>query len=201
MNPNIQKSRERTEKILITLDELGFASRSQLQSLHNLGTKRNANRVLKGMSQYLNSYRDIENIYYLNKTGREKIGSDKIRSKAMNTTHTIMRNDIYIFFNQPKEWVIEPTVSESYGVHPDVLFKNQNLFYFLEVDNTQKMKVNEEKLKNYLEFKESHQFQKRFGSFPKIIFYTTTEYRKAKLFDFFKKYELNATAYTKEDLR
>ncbi|PEJ62788.1 hypothetical protein CN680_30005, partial [Bacillus pseudomycoides] len=62
----------RTDNILSSLKRLGFLTRKQIQVLHNLGGDRNASRVMKELSEYVSRFRDSENVYYLNKEGRER---------------------------------------------------------------------------------------------------------------------------------
>lgn len=98
----------RQEEILYSLDKLGFATRSQIQTLHDLGSTRNANRILKDMSKYLNSFRVTENIYYLNKEGLDFLGLDKQPlNKNMQIEHHLMKNDMYIYFGLPDDWETE----------------------------------------------------------------------------------------------
>jgi hypothetical protein len=54
--------------------------------------------------------------------------------------------------------------------------------YFLEVDKTQKMKTNIEKLKQYHRLQELGVWQKRnMGKFPIVVFYTDKDNRKHQL--------------------
>ncbi|PEI87275.1 hypothetical protein CN679_22635 [Bacillus pseudomycoides] len=61
----------------MSLKKLGFLSRKQIQVLHDLGGDRNASRVMKDLEEYVSSFRDSEKVYYLNKEGRERIGSNR----------------------------------------------------------------------------------------------------------------------------
>jgi hypothetical protein len=196
---NLKKSRLREEQILLSLDKFGFMTRSQLQKLHDLGTPRNASRVLKNMSECLNTFREIENVYYLNKTGRERIGSTTIRTRSPHIHHILMRNELYLFLGRPNYWQTEiPVAVGELKIIPDVLFA-KNQYYFAEIDHTQKMIVNQHKIKKYLELKQTEAFQERYKHFPKLIWLTTTEYRKKQLQSLCK--DLDYTIYTMEDLR
>ena len=134
------------------------------------------------MDPYLNSFRDIEQVYYLNKKGREKVGAEKVVTRNVQCKHTLMRNDVYIKYGCPKDWRNEFIVkTEEVNFIADAVFLVDGLQYFLEVDNQQKMRANKKKLENYYMFKELGNWQKYHKSFPTLIFYTVTEARKAQL--------------------
>lgn len=200
MTTNQLKKMEREQAILKTLKLLEFATRSQLQSIHHLGTNRNASRVLNNMSQYLNSFLDKEYVYYLNKAGREMVGSNKVLTKSMNYQHTLMRNDIYIHFGMPTEWRNEYPIRSSKGNFiTDAVFRVDGKHYFLEVDRCQKMKVNLQKLQSYFSFQETGLWQRsNNGEFPTLIFYTLTDTRKNQLQEVNP--GLDLLTFTKKDL-
>jgi hypothetical protein len=134
------------------------------------------------MDPYLNSFRDIEQIYYLNKAGRDKVGAEKVITRNAQFKHTLMRNDIYIKYGCPEVWRNEFELkTKEFRFVADAIFKVGEAQYFLEVDNQQKMKANKKKLENYLRFKNTASWQKYNKSFPTLIFYTVTEVRKAQL--------------------
>jgi Replication-relaxation len=196
---NLQRSRQREEQILLSLDKHGFMTRSQLQRLHALGTPRNASRVLKNMSECLNTFREHENVYYLNKRGRERIGSATIRTRSLQIHHILMRNELYLFFNRPSYWQTEiPVAVGDLKLIPDVLFAKDK-YYFAEIDHTQKMTVNQKKIEKYRQLKKTGAFQERYKHFPKLIWVTTTEHRKKQLQNACK--DLEHDVYTLEDFR
>lgn len=180
--PNLKaklESEQRTEDILHSLKKLDYLSRSQLQQLHDLGQKRNANRVLQQCSEFLSSFRDIENIYYLNKEGRDRVGSSKIRKKTPQAKHFIMRNYIYIAFECPSDWKNEVKlgIKEKKIINKcDATFTRDNKRYIVEVDNMQKMSENKKKIEKYRAISESGVY----GS-PAFIWITTTTYRQKQL--------------------
>ncbi|GAF63628.1 hypothetical protein BTS2_0519 [Bacillus sp. TS-2] len=183
---NLEKNRIRTEQILLSLDKLDFLSRSQLQRMHNLKSDRNACKVLNNMSQYLNHFRDHENIFYLSKKGREKIGSNKVRYRNPQTTHTLMRNDLYIYNGQPNYWNNEMAITVgNFKIIPDAIYSkkvlDKNRYVLVEIDHSQKMVNNIKKLKRYKELKDFNAFQEQHGYFPIIQWLTTTEHRKKEL--------------------
>jgi hypothetical protein len=198
----IQKGHERKEKILLSLDRLGFASRSQLQRIHELGSDRNACRVLKNMDEYFNTFRLEETIFYLNKNGRDMIGSNIIRTKTNQIRHILMRNELYIFFGCPQIWSVEEDVkiNDKIYVRPDVRFKTDRM-YFAEIDNVQRMNVNIKKIEKYAELKSTNAFQKQFGYFPQLVWLTKTEHRKRRLVSLCREKQLSNFVATLDDVR
>jgi hypothetical protein len=176
-----------------------MATRSQLQTIHALGSNRNASRVLKNLERYVNVFRDIENIYYLNKEGRDLVGCQKVITKNLQYQHTLMRNDIYIHFKQPKNWANEYEIKAEKSIICDAVFEAGGFQYFLEVDRMQKMNTNIEKLNNYFSFKLTNLWQRNNGgSFPIVLFYTATDSRKEQLLK--NNPGLNLQIYTKTDI-
>lgn len=161
------------------MKKLGFASRSQLQKLHSLGGERNANRILKELSVYLCSFRDNENIYYLNKEGRERVGSQKALKKTQQARHFLMRNDLYIALGCPASWKneIKLEIPGAVSVVADALFMKDGSYFIIEIDHLQKMSANREKVKKYRRFLDLNAFDKP----PVFVWVTTTEYRRKQL--------------------
>lgn len=204
----INKRKERLEKILLSLENLGFATREQLQVIHQLGKKRNANRVLQDMAPYIqikrHPERDCCNVYYLSKQGCEKIGTDKERRYSNEVEHYLMRNDMYIHFGCPDTFTIEEVVAFRLGnkemiIRPDACFSLGDRVYFLEVDRIQKMKVNRRKLERYAEL--APVFMEQFAYPPKIVFYTETDSRKELLVKEGGKYGLDIQVLVKEEIK
>lgn len=188
----------RQEKILSSLDKLGFASRSQLQKLHDLGGDRNACRVMADLSEYVNHFRDIENIYYLNKKGAERVGAEKVLTKSQNYTHTLMRNDLYINLNMPTQWRNERIIEipGKLKIIADAHFTVNGIPYLAEIDNTQDMVNNRKKIENYKKLKEV--WSDKYGKFPTIIWVTKSEVRKTKILKHSQ--GLNTRVYLHKDL-
>ena len=174
---------ERQEKIILSLEMHGFLTRDQIRKKHDLGGVRNTNRILKDLSPYVNSFFDKQNIYYLSKKGAERVGSNKkLLSQSMNYAHTIMRNELYIYFNQPKSWMVEfPVEWGQNKLIADVFFKGKQGCYFVEIDNTQSMIENIKKLNKYRDLKANQLVQKEIGLFPKLLWVTKSEVRKKRL--------------------
>lgn len=168
----------------MSLKKLHYLSRSQLQRIHRLGGVRNANKVLSEMAEYLHTTRLQENVYYLNATGRDRVGSTKVLKKTNQIEHYLMRNELYILNGCPSSWKqeIKLTIKGQITIVADALFIREKTYNICEVDNTQKMSVNREKAKKYRRLVEIANFEKQ----PKFIWITTTEYRRKQLLALFE---------------
>lgn len=175
---------EREESILLLLKKFDFLTRDQLNNYFRLGTKRNTNRVLHGISDYLMRIREgHQTIYYLSKEGKDYVDCEKVRKKGGHVNHAIMRNDMWFFNDCPKDWKNEIKVSDGYSkVIVDAMFTdNWNRRHFLEVDSIQKMKENRDKIKRYKELFNNGLLQEDLGHFPTVVWLTTTEHRRKQL--------------------
>ncbi len=171
---------EREEQILLSLKKLDYMTRGQLQVLHDLKSDRNAQKVLQRMSPYLNTFKDGQNIYYLNSKGRSRVECDKVRKKTGNINHYLMRNALYVAYGSPETWENEMRIKlGKITVVPDAIFQLDNRYFIVEVDNTQTMKKNRTKIDKYRRLIERNAFR----NVPKIIWMTTTEYRRNKLLE------------------
>lgn len=170
---------QRLESILLSLKKLGFLSRKQIQVLHELGGDRNASRVMKSLEGYVSSFRDGEKVFYLNKEGRERVGSKKVLKRSNQFRHYIMRNDIYIAHGCPKTWKqeVRMNVKGVVSIVADALFNDNGRYHIVEIDHEQKMSVNRVKMQKYRKLIDCKVFEKP----PKFIWYTTTEYRRKNL--------------------
>jgi hypothetical protein len=102
----------------------------------------------------------------------------------------------------PKEWENEIKVKdEEHSVICDSLFTKLNRKYFLEVDSTQKMKVNREKIKQYLGLYKSGSLLNLFGHHPGFIWLTTSELRRKQLKELCKDLPIKASVYTINDIK
>ena len=175
---------DREEQILLLLKKFDFMTRDQLNRYFQLGGKRNTNRILSGISDYLTSIREgYQTIYYLSKVGKAHVNCEKIRKKGGHVYHTVMRNDMWLFFDMPKKWKNEIKVSDgSVSVVVDSMFTdNWDRRHFLEVDNMQTMKENRNKIKRYKELFRNGSIEEKLGHFPTIVWLTTTEHRRKQL--------------------
>jgi hypothetical protein len=139
---------------------------------------------MASLSDYLHSFRgdNGESIYYLNKTGRERVGAEKVRAKLADANHYLMRNDAYLFF-KASDWKNEMkfTIPGTVQIIPDAYFLLNMRRYFLEIDNLQSLSKNKEKLEKYRKLKASNLLQERLRYFPTLIWVTLTETRKKQL--------------------
>lgn len=177
----------------MSLAKLDYLSRSQLQQMHNLKGDRNATHFLRSMSDYLCSFRDGENVYYLSAAGRERIGCPKIRKRTMQADHFLLRNQVYIACGRPSSWKNEMKihVPGMATVIADAVFKRDGVYYFIEIDIAQKMSENTRKIDRYRKLYDAKPF--------KLIFATTTEYRRKKLMKMCQ--GMDTEIYTREELR
>lgn len=177
MNPYHLMKRQRTEDILSSLDKLDFLTRSQLQKLHDLGGTRNANRILKDLSPYLLDFRNgMEKVYYLNKEGTSFVNSKKVRHKNQNVDHVLLRNQFYIYAGQPESWKNEIRVkANDLIIIPDAMYNDGVQDIFLEIDISQTMKENVDKIARYKRLKQitNRPFM--------VIFLTDIESRRRRL--------------------
>lgn len=136
------------------------------------------------MSPFISSFRGEtgENIYYLNKEGRERVGSNVVRTKSSQVNHYLMRNDVYIHY-KPEDWKNEVTVKVEgiVTIIPDAYFRHNLRRHFLEVDHLQHMIKNKEKIEKYKKLKATKTFQNNLKYFPPLVWVTLTEGRKKQL--------------------
>lgn len=150
--------------------------------VNGLGGVRNAQRILRRMEVegLIKSDRYEMKVYYLSHKGRGYIGGTPQGPKKAHVFHTLMRNDAYIKLGMPKGWTIEQPIT--WGGHkliPDATFKNSGEFHFVEIDRTQSIAKNLDKIKRYKELSSVI-----FGTYshrPTVVWYTLSETRKRKL--------------------
>lgn len=167
------------------MKRLDYLSRSQLQRMHDLSGDRNARRILSNMKPLLASFRGEtgENIYYLNKSGRERVGCEIVRQKTAQANHFLMRNDVFIHYAGNEDWKNEMkfTVEGVVTVIPDAYFRYNQRRHFLEVDHLQHMVKNREKVERYKKLFETGVFQQKLKYFPRLVWVTMTEGRRRQL--------------------
>jgi hypothetical protein len=183
----------------MTIDRLGIVKIKHLQKIHDLGSYRNACKIINGLSNYTNqTYHEKEKVIYLNKKGRDLIGSESEVNGIAMAKHYLLRNEVYIHFNQPHDWINEYILETSIeaprtveiivqGVKPstkrkvvtDAYFTRNGYTHLIEIDNTRNMIDNRKKVQNYAEILPL--VRKDFQSVPVLYFFTTTETRRKKL--------------------
>ncbi|PEQ37551.1 hypothetical protein CN467_15450 [Bacillus cereus] len=75
----------------------------------------------------------------------------------------------------------------------------EGILHGVEVDRSQKMKVNEEKLKKYEEFTQIYK-QKYNGKMPVIHFFTVPKYRGKKMEELAANYDVFVKVYVIEEI-
>jgi hypothetical protein len=183
------------------LKKLDFLSREQLQTIHRLGQKRNANRILTNLSPYLSKFReDYTTVYYLNAKGREAVDSERVRKRNATVNHVLMRNDFYIHSGFPSHWRNELALSDgTVKVIMDAWFKSEGYYNILEVDYMQTMKENRAKIERYRQLFHNGAVADKYGYFPCINWLTTSEVRRKQLQEACS--DLPCMVYTIEDIK
>ncbi|SET84309.1 Replication-relaxation [Oceanobacillus limi] len=178
-----KKKVQRQERILSSLAKLTYATIEQLQVIEDLGGYRNTHRILHQMEKdkLIKSVRYEKKIYYLSNRGSERIGKGGVNLKKSWIQHTLMRNDLYIKLGMPKDWQKEVPISKEEEVYliPDAMYKNKGEYHFVEIDNTQTMKTNVEKINKYKYL--SSDIFKQYNHIPTLIWYSLSDIRKEKL--------------------
>jgi hypothetical protein len=185
---------ERTERILQTIDRLGAVSVKQLHQILKLGTYRHTCRVISHLDTYLHVSRTQQKIVYLNKAGRELIGSNREIKKSMLFDHMLLCNEAYIYYNCPLDWkreyMIETAQKPEYGfsiqlkgisvakkkIIPDAIFIRDGYVHLVEIDNTRAMIDNRKKIERYKEMWDD--IRQHFNAQPKLCVFTKSEKRK-----------------------
>jgi hypothetical protein len=183
----------------MTIDRLGIVKIKHLQKIHELGSYRNACKIISQLDNYTNqTYHEKEKVIYLNKKGRDLIGSESEVNGIAMVKHYLLRNEVYIHFNEPHDWINEYTIEAAIepprsvdiiiqGVKPstrrkvisDAYFTRNGYTHLIEIDNTRNMIDNRKKVQNYAEILPL--VRKDFQSVPILYFFTTTENRREKL--------------------
>ncbi len=183
----------------MTIDKLGMAKIKHLQRIHDLKSYRNACRVVRQLEPYTHSiYHEREKIIYLNKEGRELIGSNKEVKRTSYMSHTLLRNEVYLYFNCPLDWKNEYPLETSQkaltafdiqvkGITPinkkrvvaDAVFTRNGYLNIIEIDNTRNMSDNKKKIELYKGILPNL-------NMPMLYFFTHTEDRKRKLQEWMK---------------
>ncbi|WP_368900826.1 replication-relaxation family protein [Oceanobacillus oncorhynchi] len=191
-----QKRQQREEVIMLSLDNLTYATRKQLQIINNLGGDRNAHRILHEMekSKLISSIRTEQKVYFLSSKGKELIASNQGELKKSWITHTLMRNDLYIKLEMPDSWRKEKPVKWGENkLIPDATFKKAEEFHFVEIDNQQSMSKNIDKIKKYKDL--SHVIFHQFNHHPTLIWSTISSLRAEKITEACKKEGLKFIVY------
>lgn len=195
INTKTAAKQQRIDEILYSLKEYDFLTRSQLQELHDLKSTRNANRFLKSMETFVSTFRhDMEYVYYLSKEGRERVNDNKIRKKTANIRHILLRNQLRIYLKNPRGWVNEVKISSGdTSIVSDAKYMMNNIPVFVEVDISQPMATNKEKIDKYKKIRANS------GEAFSIVWVTELESRREKLQELMV--GLTGRVYTLGDIR
>lgn len=198
----------------MTIDKLGAATIKHLRGIHDLKSYRNACKVLKQIEQYTQTtFYNKQKVFYLNKQGRDLIGSEKEVKRNQNIEHTLLRNDAYIYLNCPFDWqneaVIEYDAQQPIGngiiirgmsvatkskIVADAMYKRNGYTHLVEIDNIRDMKDNLKKIKSYADcFK--------YLDTPRLEIFTTTLDRKRKFERWLLDYKLRGEVKTYEEIQ
>ncbi|CAM4363986.1 hypothetical protein BAMA_15850 [Bacillus manliponensis] len=196
---HIKLNRQMT--ILTSIRKLKFATRRHLMAVHDMGGIRNANRILKDLSLFVNTtVHGKEYVYYLNKKGRALFDDTEKIVPTIRLAHSLMRNEAWLYLFCPEDWQIEAPIrykinDKKETIIPDVKFKDEaGILNAVEIDRTQMMNVNSEKMSRYKEF--TFYYKNKYnGKVPIIHFFTLTEYRQKKLEQFAAKYGIYVKVY------
>ncbi|EJV82055.1 replication-relaxation family protein [Bacillus cereus] len=203
MQTHMQINRQMT--ILATIRKLQFATRRHLMCVHEMGGIRNANRIMKDLSSYTSKViHNKEYVYYLNQSGHKLFGEGKVVHHS-RLTHAILRNEAWLHLFCPDDWQVETEIryikdNKKKKIIPDVKFRDEDgILHAVEIDRTQKMIVNDDKLKCYEEFTKIYK-QKYNGKVPVIHFFTITKYREKKLEQLAAKYDVFVKVYVIQEI-
>jgi hypothetical protein len=166
------------------LAQLKYATRKQLQAMHNLQGKRNSQRILKAMTDsnlLLWTKVDQENVYYLSKLGAEQVGVEPVK-KSNQIEHVLLRNEAWMFLNYP-QWFLEAPIElkiqgQMRRLIPDAQYMEDTL-YCVEIDNQQRLIKNKEKLEMYSVL--NRMYEKDMNKKIVVQFFTTCQSRKSKI--------------------
>lgn len=195
-------TQQRVENLLTTIDRLGVVKIKHLLAIHDLKSYRNACRIITTQLRPFihETYYQNEKVMYLNKKGKEFIGSEKEDIKiSQRTLHDLLRNEVYIYLRCPIDWkneyVLEVKQKQNklginFGnlnvvakkkVIADAAFSRNGYFHLVEVDNERKMIDNRKKIESYREVLPAYK-----DKLPILMFFTKTEHRKQKLEEWLK---------------
>jgi Replication-relaxation len=214
----LASTQERVEMLLYTIDALGMVKIKHLQKIHDLKSYRNACRIVSHqLKPYIHeTYFNREKVIYLNKEGREMIGSSKEVKKNSQIEHTLLRNEVYFYFGCPHDWKTEIKfeVADRFNasgisfrgldvpkkrVVADAVFSRNGYLHIIEVDNTRTMTDNKKKIELYAEI--LPHIRKKYDQAPVLYFFTTTTMRQMKLVEWIKAKGIRNEVHTFDDIK
>ena len=187
-----------------------------LQQIHDLKSYRNACRVVKQLEPFIHeTFHNKSKIIYLNKQGRELIGSANEVKKTPLIDHVLLTNEVYTSLDCPYDWKKEVhfeleekkqtdieikvlgaiKMSNKKKVIADATFTRNGYLNIVEIDNTRKMLDNKKKIEMYAEL-----FRLKKDCVMKLLFFTTTNDRKRKFEGWLQDYKIRGEVVVFDDL-
>lgn len=193
MPKRLKQKIARQERILSILADLTYATSEQINSLANLGSNRNARRILYEMEcdKLIDSVRRESKVYFLANKGSDLIGKENPRLKRSQIDHAVLRNELRAILNFPQDWRNEVPIkiNEKIIVVADAVFTRNNRIYFVEIDNRANMQTNNTKIKKYADI------IRNLNKPATLVWYTLIESRKIKLRESCEKHGVNCEIY------
>lgn len=175
------------------LSDLRYATSKQINSAANLGSDRNARRILFEMEQdrLIGSIRRESKVYYLAGKGGDLIGKDNPRLKRSQIDHAVLRNELRARLGYPKDWRNEVPIkiNGEVVVVADAVYSEGGRLYFVEIDNQTSMQTNNSKIKRYAKI------VRNLNQSATLGWYTLVESRKRKLRENSEKAGINCRIY------
>ncbi|MEK5524165.1 hypothetical protein [Heyndrickxia sp. FSL W8-0423] len=184
----------------------------QLRRKHDLKSYRNACRIVKQLEPFIHTtFFNKEKVLYLNKDGREFIGSTKEVKRNALIEHTLLSNEVYFHFNCPLDWRREHVIElksdmkkheiivngglkiANKKIIADASFTRNGYTHFVEIDNTRDMSDNKKKIESYIDaFKQDR--------LSILYIFTKSKNRKRKFESWINQYNLRAHVHTFEEI-
>lgn len=202
----------------MTIDKMRATTIKQLMRVHDLGGYRNAAKIVKQLKPYIHEHRENEKIIYLNKHGRELIGSSHEVKHSPYIQHILLTNEVYIYFKCPFDWRTEcpfereeklpkgftltlgnTALKSKKRVIADAVFTRNGYVYLVEIDNIRKMQDNQKKIETYTDLWSSIKME--FGQQPILYFFTNTINRKKKFEDWLANKRIRYEVRTFDEIR
>lgn len=162
-----------------TLADLTYATSRQINSAIDLGSDRNARRILYELEcdKLITSTMRDRKVYYITQKGGDFIARDNPKLLRSQIDHSIMRNSLQKLLGYPSDWKAEVPIKIDGEVvlTSDAVYTKGGRIYFVEVDNRTSMQSNNAKIKRYANITKS------LGRPATLVWYTLVESRKDKL--------------------
>ena len=208
-----QTLEEKKEQILLLLKKHDYLSIKHIRVLVGLG-ETYVYKVMAQLKPFVRVFTDEGlNVYYLSKEGRAFTASTKVRKRLTTAAHYLIRADAFIYMGKPQTWTNEMritlphddpspkgkpkktiVVADAHYTHR-VPWLPEMQHTLVEIDNVQKMSENQRKIDKYRVLIAHNVF----GGMPRLVWITTTAYRKARLLEMCE--GLDVRIYLREDLQ